>query len=114
VPFNAAPPLLGPQSDMPERSRAPALALAGLSAGAAAAAVVSGFLAVDAYGEFRAEQRERQAQELRTDVTTYRNIALIAGGVSVAAGVGAWLTWPVAPQTRLALGGRGFSLSREW
>jgi len=102
------------QTDAPERSKAPAVALAGVSAGAAVAAVVSGFLAVDAYREFRAEERERQAAELRSNVKTYRNVALVAGGVSLAAGVGAWLSWPVAPQTHVALAGQSVSLTHAW
>lgn len=114
VTFSAAPSPLAPHGVTAERSKAPALALAGVSAAAAAAAVVSGFLAVDAYGEFRAEQRERQARELSSDVTTYRNVALIAAGVSAAAGTGAWLTWPASRATQVALNGPRLSLTRTW
>jgi hypothetical protein len=115
VSFDFAPtPLPTTWQDAPEGRKAPAIALGAASAGAAAVGLVSGYLAVDAYREFRAEQRERQAAELEREVVRNRTIALVAGGVGVAAGIGAWLLWPVDRETQIAVGPRALSLTHAW
>jgi hypothetical protein len=108
----AADPRFASQApDAPGPSRAPAIALGAASATAAVVGLVSGYLAFDAYRDFNAEQRQRQAADLRSDVVGYRNIALIAGGVTIATGVGAWLTWPTSERTRVSLAGQNVAFS---
>lgn len=87
------PPRFELVPDAPQRSKAIPIAL-GAGAGAAAiTAAVSGYLSYNAYQQFHAEDRQRQATELRSDVVTYRNVALASAAVAVTAGVGAYLTW---------------------
>lgn len=106
-------PLAHDRSGRP-KSATPAIALGVTSAAAASFALVTGYLALHSYGEFRDETRQRPAAELENDVTRYRNLALTAGVVSVAAGIGTWLTWPAAPQTRLQARGTLLELEHRW
>lgn len=79
--------------DAPQRSKALPIAL-GAGAGAAAiTAAVTGYLGYNAYQDFHAEDRQRQATELQHDVKTYRNVALASAAVALAAGAGAYFTW---------------------
>ena len=96
------------------RSAAPAVAL-GVTAGVAAAtAFVGGYYALSSYQSFRHEDRQRQATELRADVTRYRNVSLAAGGVALVAGVGTWLTWPTSPRSSLRARGTVLEFEHVW
>jgi hypothetical protein len=92
-----------PTAEAPVDYTLPAV-LGTTAAVATAAALVSSFLAVDAYGDFQDEERQRQASDLRDDVTRYQNIAIGAGALGVVAGVGTWLSWPSTDQGLTARG----------
>ena len=112
VPSYALAPTDERAADAP--SRAPAVAL-GVTAGlAGATALVSGYYALSSYRDFQGETRQRQASELRSDVTRYRSIALTAGAVGVAAGLGAWLTWPTAKHAKLQATGTMLQYEQRW
>jgi hypothetical protein len=95
-------------------SAAPAVAL-GVTAGLATlTALVSSYYAVSSYQDFRHEERQRQAADLRSDVTRFRNIALTAGAVGVVAGLATWLTWPTSKQSQLSARGTMLEFQRVW
>ena len=102
-------------SDRPRRrSAAPAIALGVTAAAAAGTALVTGYLALHDYRKFQDETRQRPAAELEADVTRYRSLALTAGVISVAAGVGAWLTWPTSSHTKLQARGSLLEFEQRW
>lgn len=96
------------------RSRAPSVAL-GVTAGlATVTALVSSYYAASAYRDFNHENRQRQAAELSSDVTRFRNVAITAGAIGVAAGLGSWLAWPMSKRSSLHARGTVLELEQVW
>ncbi|HVY28172.1 MAG TPA: caspase family protein [Polyangiaceae bacterium] len=87
------PPRFTLVPDAPRRNKALPIALTTGAGAAAITAAISGYLSYNAYQQFHAEDRQRQATELRSDVVTYRNVALASTAVALAAGAGAYFTW---------------------
>jgi len=95
-------------------SALPAAAFAVTAGLSAATALVSGYYGISAYRDFQSETRQRQASDLRSDVNRYRNIAITAGVIGVAAGLGTWLTWPTSRRGVLQARGTVLEYEQRW
>lgn len=115
VPEYASGPAVNAMSDRPRRrSAAPAIALGATAVAAAGTALVTGYLALHDYRKFQGETRQRPAAELEADVTRYRSLSLTAGVISIAAGIGTWLTWPTGSTSKLQARGALLEFEQRW